>query len=213
MSDESLKQRLRWWSDELRAVAGEGLMWAGDNPYNARRFQRVLRIAAEIFAAQDTREPLEVERTFNDHLDHVAPWPGAEGAIFDEAGRILLIQRTDNRLWAMPGGMLEVGESPAEGACREVHEETGIEVEPLALSGIYDSRKLRSRTGMHLYLLTFLCRPRDARPEPVITNETLDVRWFGADELPPLSPGHDRRVPDAFARWQGDITETIFDLV
>jgi len=111
----------------------------------------------------------------------------------------------------MPGGAFEVGETPAEGACREAWEETGIAVEPVALSGVYDSRLCGSRSTYHLYQFVFLCRPRDPESRPTLSNETLDVGWFTDGTLPPLSPGHERRLNDACRRWRGEVREAIFD--
>ncbi len=211
--DATVEQRLCLWADELRAIANEGLHWSADNPYHARRFQRVLRIAAELFALQDTRDVAEIERTYHAELGHVAPYPVGDAAVFDAAGRILLIRRRDNGLWAMPGGALEVGETPAEGACREAWEETGIAVEPVALSGVYDSRLCGCLTPHQLYMFVYLCRPLAPRQPPQISNETLDVGWFTQPELAALSldPGHIRRIVDAFGRWRGEIGEAIFD--
>ena len=205
-----LRQRLQLWADQLRAIANDGLHWSSDNPYHLHRFERVRQIAAELFAAQDERDVATIERIFSADLTHVAPYPGGDAAIINEAGEMLLIQRKDDQLWAMPGGLLEVGETPAEGTCREVWEETGIEVEALALIGVYDSRLCGSRTTAHLYQLVFLCRPVEAVPRPVVTTETLNVGWFAADNLPPLSPGHVVRIPDAFRYWQGVLTKSVF---
>ena len=80
--------------------------------------QRVLRIAAEIFAAQDTREADAIERLYQGDITHTAPYPCGDAAIFNRRSEILLIQRKDDRLWAMPGGGFEVGETPAEAALR-----------------------------------------------------------------------------------------------
>src|SRR5262249_45870661 len=128
-----LSQRLRLWSDELRAIANEGLYWDRDNPYGLRRFQRVLRIAAELFAAQDTRDADTIEQLYRGDMIHPAPYPGGDGAISTPRDEFLLTQRKDDQLGAMPGGGYEVGETPAAAACREAWEETGLTVEPLAL--------------------------------------------------------------------------------
>ncbi|MEV7546149.1 NUDIX domain-containing protein [Streptomyces sp. NPDC089915] len=55
----------------------------------------------------------------------------------DGEGRVLLIHRTDNGLWALPGGGVDTGESVAEAAVRETREETGFEVEVTGLIGLY----------------------------------------------------------------------------
>ena len=59
------------------------------------------------------------------------------GVITDDHGRALLIQRADNRRWEPPGGVLELAESIHDGLRREVREETGLDVEPIALTGVY----------------------------------------------------------------------------
>jgi len=110
----TVEQRLRLWADELRAIANEGLHRSADNPYNVRRFQRILRIAADMFVTWNTRAVDDIERQYHADLGHVAPYPVGDAAVFDEAGRILLIRRQDNGLWAMPGGAFEVREAPAE---------------------------------------------------------------------------------------------------
>lgn len=206
-----LSQQLRLWADELQAIANEGLRWESHNPYEVRRCERIIRIAAAIFATQDVRDAETIARIYSGDLTHIAPYPCGDAAIFNARGEILLIQREDNRLWAMPGGAFEVGETPAEGACREAWEETGIAVEPLALVGVYDSRRCGSRSNAHLYQFVFLCRPREADAQPHVGGETLDVGWFAEADLPPLSPGHNVRIPDAFRYWRGERREAVFD--
>ncbi|MEV4534676.1 NUDIX domain-containing protein [Asanoa sp. NPDC049518] len=60
-------------------------------------------------------------------------------AVRDDLNRILLLRRSDNGLWALPGGAQEIGESTAEAAVREVQEETGLTVEIQGISGIYSN--------------------------------------------------------------------------
>lgn len=205
-----LGQQMRLWSDELHAVANEGLHWDADNPYNQRRFERVRRVAAELFAAQSAEPADAVEQVFQSEPSHVSADVGGDAAIFNEHGAILLIQRRDDQLWAMPGGLVEVGETPAEGTCREAWEETGVVVMPQLLVGVYDSRRAGSRTKRHMYQFVFLCQPLDAEQQPIVTDETLDARWYDEDALPALSPGHATRIADAFRCWSGQRTEAAF---
>ncbi len=58
-------------------------------------------------------------------------------AVRNEAGELLLIERSDNHLWALPGGAQDIGETVTEACVREVKEETGLDVEITGLSGIY----------------------------------------------------------------------------
>lgn len=61
--------------------------------------------------------------------------------IQDDEGRILMIRRTDNDLYSIPGGQLELGETLAEAAVREVREETGVECEVTGVIGLYSDPK------------------------------------------------------------------------
>lgn len=63
--------------------------------------------------------------------------PSVVAVVEDDAGRILLIHKTDNKLWALPGGAHEKGESIRDTVVREVNEETGYDVEPYTITGIY----------------------------------------------------------------------------
>src|SRR5437660_1673523 len=67
--------------------------------------------------------------------------PAASAIITNEHGEILLHRRSDNNLWALPGGTMEIGESIRQTVIREVREETGLQVEPERVIGIYSNPK------------------------------------------------------------------------
>jgi len=97
------------------------------------------------------------------------------GVIVDDEGRALIIQRRDNGHWEPPGGILEHGETIEDGLRREVYEETGVTVEPIRLSGVYQNMERQ------IVALVFRCRLAEGTPEP--TPESADCRWVDADEL------------------------------
>src|ERR1700742_5147552 len=63
--------------------------------------------------------------------------PAVNVVVVNEAGEILLIRRTDNGNWALPGGAIDLGESVARAAVRETLEETGIQCAVTGIAGIY----------------------------------------------------------------------------
>jgi ADP-ribose pyrophosphatase YjhB (NUDIX family) len=65
--------------------------------------------------------------------------PAASAVVADDEGRILLHRRSDNDLWSIPGGAMEIGESIAETAVRETREETGLEVRPIYVVAVYSN--------------------------------------------------------------------------
>jgi 8-oxo-dGTP diphosphatase len=97
------------------------------------------------------------------------------GVIVDGQDRALLIRRRDNLHWEPPGGVLELGETIHAGVRREVREETGLAVQPVALTGVY---KNMSRG---IVSLVFRCRVLGGRLTP--NEEVSGFQWATADEV------------------------------
>lgn len=204
-----LAQKLALSADILRDCAALGLHYA-DNIYDRDRYRRIQDVAADLLALALAKPLAEIEPLRTTLFTRPAPLPGGDGAVIDTEGRILLERRADNGLWAMPGGALEVGETPAQGVIREILEETGVTCEPLALVGVYDSRFCGIVYPQQLYMFTFLCRPLAAPPvvePPTYSHEVLALNWFPEHSLPEdLDPGHITRIAAAYRVWHGDPT-------
>jgi ADP-ribose pyrophosphatase YjhB (NUDIX family) len=201
--EEDLRGFLQW-ADEIRGHA-DSLLRYSTNPYDRERAHRLIAIAAEMTAAGLDLPPAAVAAAFERHVDYITPLSAADAAVFDDAGRILLMRRHDTGLWATPGGACEVGEPPAQTAVRELAEEVGVQAEPVTLLGVWDSRRHRSRSPLHLYHHIFLCRATSGTPTP--SAEATEVGYFAPDDLPPLSGGHVSRVPmicDLYATWRAE---------
>jgi 8-oxo-dGTP pyrophosphatase MutT (NUDIX family) len=206
-----LAEKLALWADELRAISSNGLHFV-KSAYDEANYQRVREIAAELLALVDGRPLPAVEKRLLKTLDHYTPMVMGDALVINDAGEMLLIQRADSGLWAAPGGAFDVGETAAEGAVRECQEETGWRVEPLALIGLYDSRRVGTRVGHHVYHLSFLCRPLTLDPNlPSHAMETVNVGWFPEETLPPLDLGHRVWIPNAFRYWRGEMREAYYD--
>jgi ADP-ribose pyrophosphatase YjhB (NUDIX family) len=121
----------------------------------------------------------------------------------DGRGEILLIQRTDNAHWGLPGGHVEPGESVAQAAAREALEETGCEIEVGRLIGVYsdpERQTVESSSGeCSQYInLCFEGRVIGEVGSPTTPEETLDTGFFAPDALPePFVPIHAIRIEDA----------------
>lgn len=114
------------------------------------------------------------------------------GVAVREDGRILVIKRRDNGEWQAPGGVLEAGETIAEGLRREVREETGVHVEPEQLTGVYKNMKLG------VMALVFRCRVTGG--EATETAEAAAVDWRSPEDVTnQMSEAFGIRVHDAFA--------------
>ena len=114
--------------------------------------------------------------------------PTVAGIVFDSDGRVLLAHHMDARLWVLPGGHVDPGETPADAVAREVWEETGLAVEPAEIIGVFGGTPefewtYRNGDRVAFVMTAFVCERRggELRPDG---EETSAVRFFARDELP-----------------------------
>ena len=108
----------------------------------------------------------------------------AVGAVVVDHGRVLLVQRgrePSKGKWSLPGGALELGETLTEGVAREVHEETGLIIEPVELIELIDRIVKQpgpegDRIQFHYVIADFLCRIVDG--ELRAASDAEQVRWI-----------------------------------
>src|SRR5215813_6021454 len=112
--------------------------------------------------------------------------------ITDDHGRALLIQRRDNEHWEPPGGVLELGETLEDGLRRETREETGLDIEPIALTGIYKNMP------RGIIALVFRCKVTGGSLS--VSDEVTDFRWVDRAEIAELADeAYAIRVLDALS--------------
>lgn len=173
----------------LAAVSQTGLAFAG-NPFDVQRYEEVGSIAAEL-ASQSETDAVRVAAIFRSDDGYVTPKMIVRSAVFSSIGggpHILMVKETADGRWTLPGGWIDVGESPGFAAEREVLEETGLKVTAEKLAAVFDKRRHdHPPAPHHAYLLFFLCRLVGGSLTPSL--ETSEVAWFPADRLPELSTG------------------------
>jgi ADP-ribose pyrophosphatase YjhB (NUDIX family) len=123
--------------------------------------------------------------------------PAVNVVVVNAAGDILLIRRTDNGNWALPGGAIDLGESVAQAAARETLEETGIKCEVTGIVGIYSDPKhviLYTSNGeaRQEFSIVLTARPISGRPTP--SSESSEVRWVPEAELPGYTIDRSMRI-------------------
>ncbi|MFX1517317.1 MAG: NUDIX hydrolase N-terminal domain-containing protein [Promethearchaeota archaeon] len=205
-------KQIAFWADELRDISALGLKFS-DDTYDRERFQKIQQIAIAMLAFASNSSIHQLEPLQIPYFSRPCPLVGGDAAVIDSNGRILLIQRADNMMWAMPGGLLEVGETPAEGVLREVVEETGYDCRVVSVVGIFDSRFCGTTYPLHLYHFMFLCTPLAEENQIVPTHqeESLNIKWFHENNLPEnIDSGHISRIPEGYRVWRGD-NRTFFD--
>jgi 8-oxo-dGTP pyrophosphatase MutT (NUDIX family) len=131
---------------------------------------------------------------------------GAAILVVDSQKRLLLMKRSDSGCWGPPGGATEPGEYVEQAAKRETLEETSLEIDEMALFGVFSGPELYYKypNGDEVYNVTIVYLSQDWRGSVTINHEHTDFRWFAADEIPenispPIIP-----VIEQYKRTGGD---------
>lgn len=202
----------RWlaWAREIQALGQTGLAFAS-NQYETQRYQRLVEIAAEIVRDHTGLAEDRVLEDFGLQAGYATPKVDVRGAVVRDSEILLVQERVDGR-WCMPGGWADVGDLPSEMVVREVWEESGYRVVPCKVVGVFDAnRSGRPLELYHAYKVIFLCQITGGQARP--SNETLDVRFFPFDRLPPLSSNrtHERHLDEVLAHLRDPQRPAAFD--
>jgi ADP-ribose pyrophosphatase YjhB (NUDIX family) len=134
-----------------------------------------------------------------DHQPQNSPKIAVNAIVFNNQGEVLLAKRTDNRLWCIPGGHVELGETLAQACERELWEETGLNAEVVRLIGVYSdtagSLHIAQGKEWHTVRVSFLCRVTGG--ELRLSGETNELKYYPVDSLPPMITDHPKRILDA----------------
>jgi ADP-ribose pyrophosphatase YjhB (NUDIX family) len=184
--------------DEIQSIARTGLNYSAD-PYARAHYARLLELATMHYAnALDLPEP-EVRSRLQGELGSLTPKVGADAAIFDDEGRILLVERADDRRWGLPAGWVEPNEAPVCTVVREVREEIGLEIEPLHLVDVM-FRPASVEYGPHAVVsVVYLCGVSDG--DIALSHEVLAARYWAIDDVPLWHKDHLKFARAAHAVW------------
>ncbi|WP_134766083.1 NUDIX domain-containing protein [Nocardioides sp. 1609] len=134
------------------------------------------------------------------HVGHAPLWLSAVTAVVLRDDEVLLVRRSDDGTWSPITGILDPGEEPAVGAAREALEETGVEIQVDRLVSVGATGGVVHVNGDRAsYLdLTFACTWLSGEAH-VADDESVDVRWWPVDALPPMRPTLLERIAAALA--------------
>ena len=184
--------------NELQAMARNGLTYA-DNPYDRERYKRLLELASQYYGVVVNLPAEEVQKRLSAELGHITPKVGADAAIFDRNGEILLMQRADDGGWCLPCGWVEPNESPAEAVVREAREETGLEIRPVCLVDVF-TRLPSAGYGPHTVIsVVYYCEVVGGKMR--MSREGLDLRYWPINDVSAWHRDHHRFALATYEVW------------
>jgi len=201
------------WAREIQATAQTGLTFSRD-PYDLDRYRALLMLAARIMAEHTRADLGRIEALFSEQAGYATPKLGVRAAVFDQAGRVLMVRETaDDDRWTLPGGWADVNQTAAQSAVREVYEESGYHVRPVKLAAAWDKATQGLVIGpFSITTLFFICELTGGEARTSL--ETSGVGWFPEHAIPAdlsarrVSP---RQIARMFAHWRDRSLPTEFD--
>lgn len=189
---------------KIHSIAKIGLIFSKD-PYaleNYEEIQNITKDAIENFLDVKIERPSYFERNI-----YPTPNLSVRTFIFNEKHELLMVKEANSGLWSLPGGWLDLYDSPKTGAKKECLQEAGAEVDITRLVGIMDLSPYSS-SKMSEYVIVF--EGKVVRFLPEHCHETTDVQFFPLDQIPPLSRKMYQHTMERFLKAIEE-KQTIFD--
>jgi ADP-ribose pyrophosphatase YjhB (NUDIX family) len=213
MNNDQQKDNLipKWmaWAREIQAISQTGLHYA-ENDFQIQRNTRLQEISAEIVSSYSDLEYSDLVNIFNQQIGYATPRIDVRGAVF-RANELLLVRERLDGGWTMPGGWVDVGDTPSGAVEREVYEESGFKVKARKVIGVYDANRTGPLEVFHAFKIVFLCDILSG--EARTSDETSEVGFFSEGDLPSTLSGERTRphhLEDAFIALSNELP-TYFD--
>jgi ADP-ribose pyrophosphatase YjhB (NUDIX family) len=187
--------------DELAAIARNGLHFTS-NAYDRERYERLMELATQTYSELLHVPSGAIRARFLSELGYITPKIGADAAIFNQSGEILLMERADGSGWCLPCGWVEPNEKPIEAVVREVREETGLEIVVKQLVGVF-TRLPSAKNGPHtMVAVVHLCEILGC--ELTLSHEGSALRYWALDEVRNWHLTHEKYARAAYEMWASE---------
>ena len=174
------------WARKVQAIAQTGLAFTHD-PFDRERYTQLADLVASILASELTIPLAQAKGFWEGEEGYATPKVDVRGGIFED-GRVLLVRERSDGKWTLPGGWVDVNDSPSGAVAREILEESGYHARAVKLAALVDKRRHPHPPGIHhIYKLFFLCERTGGAA--AVSDETDAVEFFDVHALPELSTG------------------------
>ncbi|MCA9734827.1 NUDIX hydrolase [candidate division KSB1 bacterium] len=206
------QQSNKWleWTKRLQAIAQSGLTY-GKDKYDIERYKQIRSLAAEIAATYSDHKFEEIARLFEREKGYATPKMDCRGFILKN-DKVLLVREILDGKWTLPGGWIDVNESPQQAVEKEIREESGYEAKAIRLLALYDKNQhAHPHDVFHCYKAFFLCEITGGTPRHSL--ETDGVDFFAIDNLPELSLARilPEQIKHLYERVKAGVLEAEFD--
>jgi ADP-ribose pyrophosphatase YjhB (NUDIX family) len=171
---------------KLKALADTGLLYS-TNDYDRERYNELREISFELLSEVSGNDIESLKMMFAPVTDYPTVKTDVRALVLSEDKmQILLVRESADGKWSLPGGWADVGLSTKEVAVKEVKEETGLDVNPVALMAVFDKRKHpHPPQPFYVYKIVIYC---EATSSDILKGfDVLDAAWHEVDNLPELS--------------------------
>jgi ADP-ribose pyrophosphatase YjhB (NUDIX family) len=174
------------WARKVQAIAQNGLAFTQD-AFDRERYQQLQELVTQVLRAQLDVPVARASAFWEGEHGYATPKVDVRGAVFTDTRVLLVRERSDGR-WTLPGGWVDVNDSPSAAVAREILEESGYRARAVKLAALVDKNCHPHPPGIHhIYKLLFLCELSGGAP--AVSAETDAVEFFPVGALPELSTG------------------------
>jgi ADP-ribose pyrophosphatase YjhB (NUDIX family) len=174
------------WARKVQAIAQNGLAFTTD-PFDRERYTELTELVASILATELDIPVAQAKGFWQGDEGYATPKVDVRGGIFED-DRVLLVRERSDGKWTLPGGWVDINDSPSGAVVREIREESGYQARAVKLAAVIDKLRHPHPPGIHhIYKLFFLCERIGGAA--ATSNETDAVQFFPVRALPELSTG------------------------
>ena len=184
--------------DRLRGIAQTGLNHATD-PHDKANYTEILALVAGEYAHVAGLAQEEILKRFQKELGYITPKVGVNGALFRADGTMLLERRADDGTWGVPGGWVDVGESPSESMRREFLEETGLHVTDCEVVQIFSRTPGEYDQPHSSCHILYYCEANDGAI--VLSPESLEMTYLDISTVTNWHRDHEKLAHAAQIVW------------
>ena len=170
---------------QVQALAENGLHFS-ENDFDLDRYQVLEEISLRMLSLVTGLSDETIRVTTPERNGYRTPKVDVRAVIFNDRDEILMVKERIDSRWSLPGGWCDVGYTPTETAEKEAFEEAGIRVKVTRLLAVFD-KKCHDHPEDLFYAYKIFLECEAENYEIATGMETLDVGFFGQDELPVLS--------------------------